>query len=97
MVIRMSNKERIRQMAEEAAAGEEAKLGKKKKATPRKKAAIAITRHKAVWKVFDANYKEVACFPYSAKEEASARAEGLTKKKNIRYFVNEVKVPMEDV
>ncbi len=82
-------------MAEEAAAGIK-KKPEKKKATTRKKKAETIKRYKAVWKVFDAGYKEVACFPYSEKGEAYARAEVLTKKKNNNHFVNEIKVPMKD-
>ena len=83
MVKRMSNKERIQQLAAEAAAGEEAEAEKKKKTTPRKKATTAVQRQKAVWKVFDSNYKEVACFPYSEKDEAYAKADVLTKKRTI--------------
>ena len=96
MVKRMTSKERIMQMAEEAAAGIKEKPEKKKKATTRKKKVETIKRYKAVWKVFDAGYKEVACFPYSEKDEAHARAKDLTKKKNNKYFVNEIKVPMKD-
>jgi hypothetical protein len=96
MVKKMSSKERILQMAGKAAAGIKEKSEKKKKATTRKKKVETIKRHKAVWKVFDAGYKEVACFPYSEKDEAYARAEDLIKKKNNNYFVNEIKVPMED-
>ena len=83
-------------MAEEAAAGEEKKVEKKKKATTRKKKVETIKRYKAVWKVFDTSYKEVACFPYSEKDEAHARAKDLTWKKNNNHFVNEIKVPMKD-
>ncbi len=82
-------------MAEEAAAGTKEK-SKKKKATPRKKKVETIKRYKAVWKVFNDSYKEVACFPYSEKDEAHTKADDLTKKKNNKYFVNEIKVPMED-
>jgi DNA uptake protein ComE-like DNA-binding protein len=96
MVKRMTSKERILQMAEEAAAGKEKKTEKKKKATTRKKKVETIQRHKAVWKIFDASYKEVACFPYSEKNEAYAKADDLTKKKNNKYFVNEIKVLMKD-
>ena len=96
MVKKMSSKERILQMAKETAAGIKEKPEKKKKATTRKKKVETIKRYKAVWKVFDAGYKEVGCFPYSEKDEAHARAEGLTKKKNNNHFVNEIKVPMED-
>ena len=96
MVKKMSSKERILQMAEKAAVGTKEKPEKKKKATTRKKKVETIKRYKAVWKVFDASYKEVACFPYSEKGEAHARAEDLTKKKKNNHFVNEIKVPMKD-
>lgn len=96
MVNRMSSKERIQQLAEEAATGEKAKAEKKKKTTTRKKATATVKRHKAVWKVFNDSHKEVACFPYSEKDEAYARAGDLTRKKNNNHFVNEIKVPMED-
>ncbi len=96
MVKKMTSKERILQMAEEAIAGTKKKPEKKKKATTRKKKVETIKRYKAVWKVFDAGYKEVACFPYSEKDEAHAKAEDLTKKKKNKYFVNEIKVPMRD-
>jgi hypothetical protein len=95
MAKRMSSKEKILQMAEEAVAGIKAK-SKKKKATPRKKKVETIKRYKAVWKVFNDSYKEVACFPYAEKDEAYARADELTKKKNNNHFVNEIKVSMED-
>ncbi len=99
MVKRMTSKERIQQMAEEAAAGEEVKAEKKKKkATTTKKAAKSIIkREKVVWKVFDASYKEVACFPYAQKDEAFAKLEERKQKKStVNFFINEVKVPMED-
>jgi len=96
MVKRMTSKERILHMAEEAAAGEEKKTEKKKKATTRKKKVETVKRYKAVWKVFDAGYKEVDCFPYSEKDEAHARAKDLTKKKNNNHFVNEIKVLMKE-
>jgi len=100
MVKRMTSKERIQQMAEEAAVGEEVKAEKKKKkATTVKKAAKSIIkREKVVWKIFDAGYKEVACFPYAQKDEAFAKLdERKQKKSTVNYFINEVKVPMEDV
>jgi hypothetical protein len=96
MAKRMSSKEKIMQMAEEAAAGIKEKSEKKKKAAPRKKKVETIKRYKAVWKVFNDSYKEVACFPYSEKDEAYARADELTKKKKNNHFVNEIKVSMED-
>ncbi|MBC8554113.1 MAG: hypothetical protein H8D23_31270 [Candidatus Brocadiales bacterium] len=99
MVKRVSSKERLQQMAEEAAAGEEQKAEKKKKATTVKKTAKSIIkREKVVWKVFDASYKEVACFPYSEKDDAFAKLEERKQKKSgTTFFINEVKVPMEDV
>ena len=98
MVKRMTSKERLQQMAEEAAAGEEVKAEKKKKTTTKKAAKSIIKREKVVWKVFDANYKEVACFPYAQKDEAFAKLdERKQKKSTVNFFINEVKVPMEDV
>ena len=98
MVKRMTSKERIQQMAEEAAAGEEVKAEKKKKkATTRKVAKSIIKREKVVWKIFDAGYKEIACFPYAQKDEAFAKLEERKlKKSTVNFFINEVKVPMED-
>ncbi|MGR3319307.1 MAG: hypothetical protein ACUZ8O_12635 [Candidatus Anammoxibacter sp.] len=95
MTDRMSSKERIRQMADEAAAGAEQKVEKKAKKTSSKKEAATIKQNKIVWKVFDAGYKEKACFPFSEKEKAYATAEDLSKKSNRNYFVNDVSVPME--
>ncbi len=100
MVKRMTSKERIQQMAEEAEAGEELKAEKKKKkaTTTRKVAKSIIKREKVVWKIFDASYKEVACFPYAQKDEAFAKLEERKlKKSTVNFFINEVKVPMEDV
>ncbi len=101
MVKRMSNKERIQQKAEEAAAGIKEKMEKKdkkttssKKTTSRKKATKATDRQKIVWKVFNDSFKEVDCFPYQEKVKAYSRAVELTRRKNKNYFVNEVSVPM---
>ena len=100
MTKRMSSKERIRQKADEAAAGEIQKIEKKKKTTSKKttskKAATAIKRKKVVWKVFDENFREVASFPYLEKAEAQAKADDLTRKKNKEYLVEGINVPMED-
>ncbi len=101
MVKRVSSKERLQQMAEEAAAGEEQKAEKKaKKATTTKKKvakSAVIKREKVVWKIFDASYKEIACFPYSQKDDAFAKLEERKQKKSTTtFFINEVKVPMED-
>ncbi len=98
MVKRMSNKERIQQKAEEAAAGIKEKKEKKekkgKKTTPSKKATKATGRQKIVWKVFNDSFKEVDCFPYQEKVKAYSRAVELTRRKNKNYFVNEVSVSM---
>ena len=99
MVKRMTSKERLQQMAEEAAAGEEQKAEKKKKkaTTTKKVAKSIIKREKVVWKIFDASYKEIACFPYAQKDEAFAKLEERKlKKSTVNFFINEVKVPMED-
>ncbi|MCP4264549.1 MAG: hypothetical protein GY777_03070, partial [Candidatus Brocadiaceae bacterium] len=45
----------------------------------------------------DASYKEIACFPYSQKDDAFAKLEERKQKKSTTtFFINEVKVPMED-
>ncbi|HDY67641.1 hypothetical protein LCGC14_1629130 [marine sediment metagenome] len=98
MVKRMSNKEKIQQKAEEAAAGIKEKTEKKekkeKKTTPRKKTTKPPDRKKIVWKVFNNSFKEVDCFPYQEKDKAYLRAAELTRTKKKNYFVNEVCVPM---
>ncbi len=101
MVKKMSNKEKIQQKAEEAAAGikektekKEKKVKKEKKTTPSKKTTKAPDRKKIVWKVFNDSFKEVDCFPYQEKDKAYLRATELTRTKNKNYFVNEVCVPM---
>lgn len=101
MVNRVSSKERLQQMADEAAAGEEQKAEKKAKkaaaSTTKKAAKSVIKREKVVWKIFDASYKEIACFPYSQKDEAFAKLEERKQKKSgTTFFINEVKVPMEE-
>ncbi len=96
---RITSKERLQQMADEATAGEEAKAKKKKTVTKKAatKKSVAAKRYKAVWKVLDASFKEVACFPYSEKDEAYAKADKLNQKKsNNSYFVNEIKVSMDE-
>jgi len=109
----MSNKARIQQKAEEAAAADDESTAKKKvakkkvtkkKATKKKvtgkkvskKAAAAGQRLKVVWKVFNANYKEVGCFPYPEKKKAYKMAQSLDKKNKGNHFVNAAKVPMSE-
>jgi len=101
MVKRQSNRARISRKAEEAAAAKTGKAAKKKKVTKKKttrkkKAKAPPVRQKVVWKVFDGNYNEVACFAYPDKAKAYAKADELTKAKEKTYFVNAVKVDMEE-
>ncbi|MHC4182198.1 MAG: hypothetical protein ACYSR0_02490 [Planctomycetota bacterium] len=97
MAKKVSNKEKIQQKAEATAAVTKEKPVKKvRKTTPRKKATAATTRRKIVWKVFNDSFKEVDCFPYHKQAQAYSTAADLTQKKNRKYFVNEVSVPMEE-
>ncbi len=104
MAKRLSNRERIERLAAEKKASEKEKAEKKdkpkakKKKTParRKKVSAAPKREKTVWKVFNSNYKEIACYPYSEKPKAESHAAKLTKKSGNAHFVNSAKVPMED-
>lgn len=100
MTKRVSSKERIRQKADEAAAGEKEKTRKRaekrKSATSGAKASASVKRQKVVWKVFDSGYKEVASFPYTEKAEADTKAGDLSKKKNQNFMVRGIKVPMEE-
>ena len=103
MTKRMSNKSRIQQKAEEAAADDEKKTSKKKvakKKVPKqkvsRKTAMAGRRLKVVWKVFTTNYKEVGCFPYPEKKKAFKMVEDLDKKNKGTHFVNAVTVPMDE-
>jgi hypothetical protein len=67
-----------------------------RKASGSKKAAPKEKRMKFVWKVVDANAKEIASFPYPAKDEAQARASALSEKTGKTHMVDSVRVPMED-
>ena len=93
---RLSNKERIERRAQEAAIKADEKKKPAKKAGTSKKAAAPPQRMKIVWKVFNNNIKEVACFPYPEKDQADARAAQLSKKTGKEHFVNAIKVPMAD-
>jgi hypothetical protein len=99
MASRLSNRARIQQKADEAAAAEEQKTEKKKvakKKTTRKKAskktADSGQPQKLVWKVFNASFKEMGCFPYPEKAKAYKMAEDLDKMEKGKHFVNAVKV-----
>ena len=96
MTNRMSSKERIKQMADEASIKEEQKAENKKKTSSCKKKTATIKQNKIVWKVFDQGYKEVACFHFREKGKAYTTAEDLSSKTNKKHFVNDVSVPMEN-
>lgn len=112
MAKRLSNRQRIERMAEEASVEAEDKEqeakdeepeaeDKEPKPTVRKVARSRKTspvqkRMKFVWKVVDENSKEIASFPYPAKGEAEARAAELSGKTGKAHTVNCVRVPMED-
>lgn len=98
MAKRLSNRQRIERMAEEASIKVEDKEPKKdvRKASGSRKASPTQKRMKFVWKVVDANSKEVASFPYKGQSEAEARASELSEKTGKVHTVNRVRVPMED-
>ena len=67
-----------------------------RKASGSRKTAPPQKRMKFVWKVVDANAKEVASFPYQGQAEAEARAAELSEKTGKVHTVNRVRVPMGD-
>ncbi len=97
MAKRLSNRQRIDRMAEEASIEAEEKEPKTevRKASRSKKTAPKPKRMKFIWSVVDANSKEVASFPYPAKDAAEARAAELSEKTGKAHTVNCVRVPME--
>lgn len=105
MAKRLSNKQRIERMAEEASieaeekeqvAEEKVPKARVRKASGSKKAAPKQQRMKLIWTVVDANSKAIASFPYPAKAEAEARASELSEKTGKAHRVDSVKVPMGD-
>ena len=98
MAKRLSNKQRIERMAEEASIEAEEKESKPvvRKASGSRKTAPKQKRMKFIWSVVDENSKEMASFPYPAKGEAEARASELSEKTGKAHTVNLVRVPMED-
>jgi hypothetical protein len=119
MAKRLSNRQRIERMAEEASikaedkeqevedkepeaedkeegAEDEEPKPTVRKASRSRKTAPKQKRMKFVWKVVDENSKEIASFPYPAKEEAEARAAELSEKTHKTHTVNCVRVPMAD-
>ncbi len=98
MAKRLSNKQRIDRLAEEASIEAEEKEPKTevRKVSRSKKTAPKPKRMKFIWSVVDANSKEIASFPYPAKGEAEARAAELSEKTGKAHTVNCVRVPMAD-
>ncbi len=98
MARRLSNRQRIERMAEEASIEAEDKEPKTgvRKASGSRKTGPKQKRMKFVWSVVDANSKEVASFHYAAKAAAEARAAELSEKTGKTHTVNCVRVPMRD-
>jgi hypothetical protein len=117
MAKRLSNRQRIERMAEEASIKAEDKeqeteemeqedkepeaedkepKPRVRKASGSRKAAPKQKRMKFVWTVVDENAKELASFPYPAKDAADARASELSAKTGKTHKVNPVRVPMAD-
>jgi len=98
MAKRLSNRQRIERMAEEASIEAEEKEPKTqvRKVSRSRKTAPKQKRMKFIWQVVDANSKEVASFPYPGKGEAEARAAALSEKTGKAHTVNLVRVPMAD-
>jgi hypothetical protein len=105
MAKRLSNRERIERMAEEATIeAEEKEQGAEekepktrvRKASGSRKTTPKQKRMKFIWQVVDENSKAIASFPYAGESEAQARAAGLSQKTGKTHTVNRVRVPMED-
>ena len=98
MAKRLSNRERIERMAEEASIKAEDKEPKTgvRKASGSRKTAPKQKRMKFIWSVVNENSKEIASFPYLGKCEAEARASELSEKTGKAHTVNCVRVPMAD-
>ena len=98
MAKRLSNKQRIERMAEEASIEAEEKEPKTsvRKASGSRKTSPKPKRMKFIWRVVDENSKEIASFPYPAQGEAEARASELSEKTGKAHTVDRVRVPMAD-
>ncbi|MCX5646347.1 MAG: hypothetical protein NTZ17_16950 [Phycisphaerae bacterium] len=98
MAKRLSNRQRIERMAEEASIKTEDKEPKPsvRKASSSRKTSPKQKRMKFIWRGVDENSKEIASFPYPGKGEAEARASELSEKTGKAHTVNLVRVPMAD-
>jgi len=85
-------------MAEEASikAEEKEPQPEVRKASRSRKTAPKQKRMKFIWTVVDEKSKELASFPYPAKDEAQARAAELSEKTGKAHTANLVRVPMAD-
>ena len=96
MARRMSNRERIQRLAEEAAARAKERAEKRKQASSRGATkSQKKVRMCAVWGVFNNSYRLISSFPYNSRADAEAKAEELTKNRNVAHFVELVKKPMK--
>jgi hypothetical protein len=97
MMKRLSNKERIERMAEEASINVEDQEPKTdvRKASRSRKTLPIRKRMKFVWRVVDWNSKQIASFPYAGESDAQARASELSEKTGKAHTVSRVRVPME--
>jgi len=98
MAKRLSNRQRIERMAEEASikAEEKEPQPEVRKAPRSRKTAPTPKRMKFIWTVVDEKSKEIASFPYPGKGDAEARAAELSEKTGKAHTVNLVRVPMVD-
>ena len=98
MAKRLSNRQRIERMAEEASITADDKEPKPgvRKASGSRKTSPTQKRMKFICRVVDENSKEMASFPYREKCEAEARASELSEKTGKAHTVNLVRVPMKD-
>ena len=98
MAKRLSNRQRIERLAEEASIKAEDKEPRTgvRKASGARKTAPSPRRMKFIWRVVDENSREIASFPYREKSEAEARASALSQKTGKAHTVIPVRVPMED-
>jgi hypothetical protein len=105
MAKRLSNRQRIERMAEEASleakdkeqGAEEREAEPTVRKAPRaKKSAPKQKRMKLVWRVIDPTAREVASFPYREKPQADARAAELSQKTGKTHTVTSFAVPMGD-
>ena len=95
---RMSNRDRIARMAEEAKAAAAEKLAKKEAKPAAKKPTRSRgkdARMKIVWEICNAHGRGVRIFAYPEKDAAAAAAAELTKSTGHPHELRATKVPMD--